>query len=99
MLLGWLIYARQYTTRQILAVALLTLGVVVSTAAGRNSHPSSNETDTSGRFMIGVALMVLAQFIASFMGLSLERAFRNHGAPWQESLFWTVCLCLFWIRS
>ncbi|ORY75717.1 UDP-N-acetylglucosamine transporter yea4, partial [Protomyces lactucae-debilis] len=94
MLLGWLFYDRQYTQRQISAVALLTLGVVVSTAASRNNASSASDPEMSGRFMIGIALMVLAQFVASMMGLFLERAFRKHGASWQESLFWTHILAL-----
>lgn len=57
MLLGYLFFHRSYTYRQIAAVLLVTLGVIVSTTAGRGSGTASPEqTRDYSTFISGVLL-------------------------------------------
>ena len=95
LLLAWLFFGRKYTTRQITAVSILTLGVIFSTASGRNGvDGSSSGPPGYGSFALGLASMILAQFMSSAMGLYLERTFRSFGPSWKETLFFTHILAL-----
>lgn len=58
MLLAYLFFDRRYTYRQIAAVLLVTLGVIVSTATGRESSASPatvQESEDYSRFLLGVS--------------------------------------------
>lgn len=56
MLLAFLFFNRRYTFRQICAVLLVTLGVIISTSSGRSSSSSQETTDEGySRFLIGVS--------------------------------------------
>lgn len=95
LLLAWLFFGRKYTSRQISAVALLTLGVICSTASGRHGTDGPIPGPPGyGGFALGVTSMILAQFMASAMGLYLERTFRSYGPSWRETLFFTHVLAL-----
>lgn len=98
MSLGWTIYNRKYTSRQVFAVYILTLGIIISTYTSRpqaSSEPSQADIDASLRsYLIGLFLMVLATLLSSFMSLYLERTFRSYKPSWKESLFYTVGICL-----
>lgn len=59
MLLAYLFFGRRYTNRQIAAVLLVTLGVIISTTSGRDStavseNPEQDSADYS-RFLLGVS--------------------------------------------
>lgn len=64
MLLGYTFLKKKYTLRQIAAVLLVTMGVIISTSAGSGS--ATHEDDTGDRystFVLGVALSRLAPFL------------------------------------
>ena len=95
MLIAWIAFNRTYTPRQIAAVSLVTLGVIVSTTSGRSSSSADDMSVAGyGSFALGVLSMVLAQVLASSMGLYLEKTFRQYRPPWRETLFYTHILAL-----
>lgn len=96
MLLSWTLHSRRYTARQIVAVCILTIGIIISTYASRpraSSKPSEADANASLRsYFIGLSLMILATLLSSFMSLYLERTFRSYKPSWKESLLYTVRL-------
>lgn len=59
MLLAFTFYGRKYGARQIAAVLLVTVGIVISTVSGRSSSsPSSAEiaTENDSRFLVGIGI-------------------------------------------
>ena len=91
MALAWLVYGRTYSRRQVVAVGVLTLGVVMATTSGTGQ---THEEFRLPRFLTGIGIMLLGQVLSSFMGLTLESNFKRYGSTWQESLFWTHALAL-----
>lgn len=95
MALAWVLYGKTYSQRQVLAVGVLTLGVVMATFSGGATKRSLAHEDFSlPRFVAGIGIMLLGQVLSSFMGLTLESNFKRYGSTWQESLFWTHALAL-----
>lgn len=57
MLLAFIFYGRRYTPRQISAVLLVTVGIIISTVSGRSSSSVSTEaTENDSRFLVGVGI-------------------------------------------
>lgn len=57
MLLAFTFYGRRYTPRQIAAVLLVTVGIIISTVSGRSSSGSSADaSENDSRFLIGVGI-------------------------------------------
>lgn len=94
LLLAWVFFGRKYTPRQVAAVALLTCGVIISTTSGDSASSHTDAPAAYGGFALGVSSMILAQLMASAMGLYLERTFRKYGPSWRETLFFTHILAL-----
>ena len=42
----------------------------------------------------GLAILLVAQFLAAYMGAYVEDVYAEHGSKWVESLFYTHFLCL-----
>ncbi|KAI1467369.1 UAA-domain-containing protein [Daldinia caldariorum] len=90
------LYGKRYSRIQVVAVLLLTVGVV--TAAW--SDAQSKETSTSSsqekvpKFSTGLAVLLIAQILSAIMGLYTEETYRVYGAHWKENLFYSHVLSL-----
>ncbi|GAO52772.1 hypothetical protein G7K_6839-t2 [Saitoella complicata NRRL Y-17804] len=93
MLTGWLFAGKRYTVRQVLAVVILSAGVVASTLSDTSSS-SSKTHRTLLEVVLGVAILVTAQILSGLMGLHLEKTYQMHGSHWREGLFYTHFLAL-----
>lgn len=91
---------RRYTKRQIVAVALLFLGVVqaaVSDAQSKGAQVSFVQSDTTSRsdFLAGFGMLYLALLLSAIMGVNTDRSYAKYGRNhWNENLFYSHTLSL-----
>lgn len=90
------LYGKRYSRIQIVAVLLLTVGVV--TAAWSDSQSkgtsTSNSQENVPKFSTGLAVLLIAQILSAIMGLYTEETYRIYGAHWKENLFYSHLLSL-----
>ncbi|KAL4727477.1 golgi uridine diphosphate-N-acetylglucosamine transporter [Fusarium chlamydosporum] len=87
------LYGKRYTQTQVIAVVLLTLGVIL--AAWSDAQAKGAE-ESSGRPAFGTGLLVLfvAQVLSAIMGLYTETTYAKYGPQWKENLFYSHALSL-----
>lgn len=101
------LYGKRYSRIQVVAVLLLTVGVVMAAwsdapdksgaadgADGANDTYSSAATDHGVRFLSGLAILFVAQVLSAVMGLYTEETYRKFGPQWRENLFYSHLLSL-----
>lgn len=102
MTVGYLFNGKSYSRVQILAVFMLTLGVVgaaIADAAAKgkslgmtSAGDSSNNLTTS---IVGFTILALAMVLAAFQGIYADRLYETHGrGHWKEALFYSHVLSL-----
>lgn len=87
----------RYSITQILSVALVTLGVLLTTLSASNQN-SSGSTDAPLRtYLTGIAILTAALILSGFLGLIQDWSYKKYGRPslddngaggWQESMFY-----------
>ncbi|XHG08073.1 hypothetical protein AWENTII_011197 [Aspergillus wentii] len=101
MIIGYLFNGKTYSQGQIMAVAMLTLGVVGAALADAHAKGQSigigsskgnpAVTDT----ITGFTILVLAMLLSAFQGIYADRLYENHGRNhWKEALFYSHMLSL-----
>ncbi|KAJ2699206.1 golgi uridine diphosphate-N- acetylglucosamine transporter [Coemansia sp. IMI 203386] len=104
MVCGYLVMHKRYPVRQVLAVLMVSVGVVLATLASVSdlsaehqkeepdmSHGSSYVVHES---FIGISLLTCGVFLAAMLGLYQESTYRIYGKHWQEGLFYNHVLAL-----
>ncbi|KAK4131793.1 UAA-domain-containing protein [Trichocladium antarcticum] len=89
------LYGKKYSRIQIIAVLLLTVGVItaaVSDAQAKGSTADQSVGNTS--FGTGLAILFVAQVLSAIMGLYTEETYRMYGPQWKENLFYSHLLSL-----
>ncbi|KAL2809876.1 UAA transporter [Aspergillus granulosus] len=100
MVVGYLYSGKRYSLGQILAVALLTFGVVTSALAdaqakGQSIHIGINEDSTISHTVTGFAILSLAMILSAFQGIYADRLYETYGRNhWKEALFYSHMLSL-----
>ncbi|KAK3066435.1 golgi uridine diphosphate-N- acetylglucosamine transporter [Teratosphaeriaceae sp. CCFEE 6253] len=88
---------KRYSTLQVLSVAILTAGVLVSAWADSESKGKTmsleNKASTSD-FSIGLAILMVAQLLSAWMGAYVEDTYAMYKASWMENLFYSHALSL-----
>ncbi|KAG5365762.1 UDP-N-acetylglucosamine transporter yea4 [Yarrowia sp. B02] len=92
MLLG-VLNGKRYTRGQVLSVAILTAGVILATFS-QAPNKDSKQKATTGQFVLGIFLLLVAAVLSSFQGLFSEVTYSKYGGNWRESLFYTHFLSL-----
>lgn len=84
---------KRYKYQQVLAVIILTLGVILATLS---NSPKKNNSSTSSMtdFTLGVTLLFVAAVLSSIMGLVSEKIYSKYGRHWRENLFYTHIISL-----
>ncbi|KAI0839006.1 UAA transporter family-domain-containing protein [Hypoxylon sp. FL0890] len=82
------LYGKRYSRIQVVAVLLLTVGVV--TAAWSDAQSKANVP----KFSTGLAVLLIAQILSAIMGLYTEETYRTYGPHWKENLFYSHLLSL-----
>ncbi|RMY32892.1 hypothetical protein D0866_06289 [Hortaea werneckii] len=96
-MLAGVIRGKKYSTLQVLSVALLTLGVLVSAWADSESKGKSmtmETTTTTSEFATGLFILLVAQLLSAYMGAYVEDTYSKYGASWTENLFYSHFLSL-----
>lgn len=92
MVAGYL-YGKRYSRIQVLAVLLLTIGVIKAAwsdaQAKGDAHGSSNAGASTG-----LLILFVAQILSAIMGLYTEATYREYGPHWRENLFYSHLLSL-----
>lgn len=98
MLMGRILLKKRYTFLQVLSVALVTVGVVITTLSGaKKPKPGVNTSSVPGvgyiqQYFTGITLLSIALVLSGLLGVVQERAyakFRGKGnTPWEESMFY-----------
>lgn len=98
MLMGYLVMGKQYSTPQVLSVAMISFGVMVATWASASDfrvHSSHDKPAQSlAHWLSGISLLSMSLLISSTLGLYQEHTYRKYGKQWREGLFYTHFLGL-----
>ncbi|KAI0343167.1 UAA-domain-containing protein [Trametopsis cervina] len=92
MLFGRVFLAKRYSSSQIGAVLLVTLGVIVATTS-RPTASNNSSIDVS-QYTTGVIMLTVSLGLTGVLGLLQERAYTIYGPCWQEGVFYTHALSL-----
>ncbi|CAF3575322.1 hypothetical protein HG531_013896 [Fusarium graminearum] len=87
------LYGKRYTQTQVIAVFLLTLGVIL---AAWSDAQAKGTSESSGRpaFSTGLLILFVAQVLSAIMGLYTEATYAKYGPQWKENLFYSHALSL-----
>ncbi|KAH7096948.1 UAA transporter [Auriculariales sp. MPI-PUGE-AT-0066] len=94
MVFNFIFNDRRYTLLQMVAVSIVSTGIVVSTLAkpggtGTGSKDASAEEVDTTSYLTGIGLLSLALIMAGVLGILQERTFAKYGPHWREGLFYT----------
>ncbi|EAU29394.1 conserved hypothetical protein [Aspergillus terreus NIH2624] len=101
MVIGYIYNGRRYSQGQILAVAMLTVGVMASALADAHEKGQSINLVNSGNdssltdSVIGFTILALAMALSAFQGIYADRLYETYGRNnWKEALFYSHTLSL-----
>lgn len=99
--IGYIYNGRRYSRMQVLAVVLLTFGVVGAALADAEAQGRSIDLsyDYSGNsamtFLTGFTILLLAMLLSAFQGVYVDRLYAQHGnSHWREALLYSHMLSL-----
>ena len=88
-------YGKRYSRIQVLAVILLTIGVVVAAWSDAQSKDvAEGAAEGNVNFITGLAILFIAQVLSAIMGLYTEETYKKYGPQWKENLFYSHLLSL-----
>ncbi|KAH7030818.1 UAA transporter family-domain-containing protein [Microdochium trichocladiopsis] len=87
---------KKYSTIQIVAVLLLTVGVIQAAWSDAQSKDTADKSsgDDAASFGMGLAILFVAQVLSAIMGLYTEATYKKYGPQWKENLFYSHLLSL-----
>ncbi|KAK7418319.1 golgi uridine diphosphate-N-acetylglucosamine transporter [Neonectria magnoliae] len=87
------LYGKRYTRTQVVAVVLLTLGVILAAWSDAQSKVAG-ESNGRPAFSTGLVILFVAQVLSAIMGLYTEATYVIYGPQWRENLFYSHALSL-----
>ncbi|KAJ5660756.1 UDP-N-acetylglucosamine transporter yea4 [Penicillium longicatenatum] len=100
MIVGYIFNGRRYSSGQILAVVMLTAGVVAAALAdaqakGQNLEMTPELDAAVMTTTIGFTILALAMVLSAFQGIYADRLYATYGRDhWKEALFYSHTLSL-----
>ncbi|KAL2266584.1 hypothetical protein VTJ83DRAFT_5936 [Remersonia thermophila] len=88
---------KRYSRIQVVAVLLLTVGVITaawSDSQTKAASPSDTKSVGVASFGTGLAILFVAQVLSAIMGLYTEQTYSIYGPQWKENLFYSHLLSL-----
>lgn len=86
------VVGKRYTTRQIIAVILLTVGVIMATLS--QNKPKKGSMNVKDNSIVGVSMLIGAAVLGAIQGLVTEKTYQKYGRHWRENLFYTHFMSL-----
>jgi len=93
MILGRYLLHRKYTSTQVLAVLLVSVGVSIASISTSSSSNTSS-LDFSTTYLYGILMLIASLFATAILGVLQERTYRAYGPCWREGVFYTHLLSL-----
>lgn len=78
LLLGWILLKRRYNMMQVLSVAVVTIGVILSTLAASPSASKSSQTKSTAStasYVQGIGILSVALVLGGLIGIVQDRTF------------------------
>lgn len=95
LIFGYLFLQKRYSFLQILSVALVSVGAVLSALSGSSSTSSlSLNPDDAKLYLTGIGMLLGSLICTATLGLLQEKTYKIHGPAWKEGLFYTHFLAL-----
>ncbi|KAI0478672.1 UAA-domain-containing protein [Xylariaceae sp. FL0804] len=90
------LYGKRYSRIQVVAVLLLTVGVITAAWSDAQAKDTlDKESDGAATsFGSGLVVLLVAQILSAAMGLYTEETYRQYGPQWKENLFYSHLLSL-----
>lgn len=95
------LYGKRYSRIQIIAVLLLTVGVITAAWSDSQTKNTTESTKASAEardakptFGTGLIILFVAQILSAIMGLYTEETYKKYGPHWKENLFYSHLLSL-----
>ncbi|KAI4596260.1 golgi uridine diphosphate-N- acetylglucosamine transporter [Pestalotiopsis sp. 9143b] len=90
------LWGKKYSRIQIVAVLLLTVGVITAAWSDAQSKdkPTDEPSESSSTFSTGLVILFVAQSLSAVMGLYTEETYKEYGGHWKENLFYSHLLSL-----
>ncbi|KAH8893713.1 UAA-domain-containing protein [Thozetella sp. PMI_491] len=87
------LWGKRYSRIQIVAVLLLTVGVITAAWSDAQTKGSTSESlHEIASFNTGLAILFTAQVMSAIMGLYTEETYKIYGPQWKENLFYSHLL-------
>ncbi|CAG8490754.1 19065_t:CDS:10 [Cetraspora pellucida] len=94
MILGWTIRKRRYSIEQVIAVVMVTIGVILATISSSDVGMEGDATVGTPEYVTGISLLSITLVLSCFMGLYQEFTYEKYQSDWREGLFYTHFLAL-----
>ncbi|GJJ11311.1 hypothetical protein Clacol_005543 [Clathrus columnatus] len=89
MLFGYFMMGKTYSFPQLIAVIVVTAGVILATLSGPSTSTNSYNPSDIRQYAIGISMLILASIITGYYGTLQERTYTRHGPHWREGVFYT----------
>jgi len=90
-----IILKRRYTAQQILAILIVTVGVIITTiSSSKKSKNIYTKEIVLQDFIKGIMILIFSSFIGALMAIYQEYMFREYPNSWKECLFYKHLLSL-----
>ncbi|CAG8793130.1 23887_t:CDS:2, partial [Gigaspora margarita] len=73
-----------YSIAQVLAVVMVTLGVILATISSSDTGPKEDVEIGTPEYVIGISLLSITLVISCFMGLFQELTYEKHKSDWRQ---------------
>ncbi|KAK9417171.1 hypothetical protein SUNI508_08975 [Seiridium unicorne] len=90
------LWGKKYSRIQVVAVLLLTVGVITAAWSDAQSKGKTEEgsEESTSTFSTGLIILFVAQVLSAIMGLYTEETYKKYGGHWKENLFYSHLLSL-----
>lgn len=95
LIFGYLFLGKRYSFVQILSVALVSVGAVLSALSGSSSSSSLKvDPEDAKLYLTGIGMLLGSLICTATLGLLQEKTYKLHGPAWKEGMFYTHFLAL-----
>ncbi|KAJ1655767.1 golgi uridine diphosphate-N- acetylglucosamine transporter [Dispira simplex] len=100
MVVGYLFMRKQYSSGQVLSVALVTMGVILATLGSSETSTSTGQAQSDHspekytEWLTGIGILSVAMILIAFLGLYQELTYRQYRNAWREGMFYNHLLAL-----